>query len=124
MGVAHHSVYPVWFEAGRTDFIRERGTPYGKLESEGLYLPLIEMSCRYSGFSRYEDVLTIMTRVSSATKSRLHFFYEVLKEGTPIASGMTAHVYANRQLRPVNLEKYRPELYRLFLGFAGIENNA
>ena len=25
MGVAHHSNYPIWFEAGRTDFIRKMG---------------------------------------------------------------------------------------------------
>lgn len=27
MGVAHHASYFVWFEAGRTEFIRERGRP-------------------------------------------------------------------------------------------------
>lgn len=32
MGIVHHSNYPVWFEAGRTDFIRKMGLPYSKIE--------------------------------------------------------------------------------------------
>jgi len=119
MGVVHHSVYPVWFEEGRSSFIREHGMPYGRMEAEGLYLPLIEMSCRYHSFSKYEDELTIITQVSGVTKSRLIFRYDVVKAGVTIASGSTSHVYADRGLRPVNLSKYKPDLFRLFNSFTG-----
>jgi len=119
MGVAHHSVYPVWFEAGRTAYIRAQGMPYGKLEADGLFLPMIEMSCKFKGFARYEDTLQIYTRVSDVTKTRIDFHYEVRKDGAAIAAGATMHVFANRQLRPVNLSKYMPEIYRLFMRFAG-----
>ena len=119
MGVAHHSVYPVWFEAGRTAYIREHGVPYGRMESEGLYLPLIELTCNFKGFARYEDELVISTRVADATKSRLKFYYEAIKDGAAITVGTTTHIYANSQLRPVNLQKYKPDLYNLFRYFAG-----
>ena len=36
MGVAHHSVYPVWFEVARTDWIKALGTTYSQLEQQGL----------------------------------------------------------------------------------------
>ena len=114
MGVAHHSVYPVWFEVGRSEFIRSCGVPYGKMESAGLYLPMVEMQCKFHSFSRYEDELDVMTRVSLATKTRHNFSYEVYREKTLIASGATMHIYANRELKPVNLQKYMPELYELF----------
>ena len=119
MGVAHHSVYPVWFEVSRTEFIRSFGMPYGKMESGGMYLPLIAMTCEFKGFSRYEDELEIKARISDITKSRLNFKYEVMKGGTAIAYGATMHVYADRNLRPVNLSKYMPDLYALFMGIAG-----
>jgi acyl-CoA thioester hydrolase len=121
MGVAHHSVYPIWFEAGRTGYIRAHGVPYGKLESDGLYLPLIELTCKYTGFARYEDALQIITRVSGVTKSRIYFTYEAVKTGQVIAAGTTVHVYANKRLKPVNLYKYMPGMYALFLRFAGID---
>jgi len=122
MGVAHHSVYPVWFEAGRTEFIRSFGMPYGKMEADGMYLPLIALACEYKGFARYEDELEIRSRISDITKTRLSFKYDVVKNGTVIASGSTAHVYANRELRPVNLSKYMPGLYALFMRIAGRED--
>lgn len=31
MGVVHHSVYPIWFECGRTDLIQKAGITYGQL---------------------------------------------------------------------------------------------
>ena len=124
MGVAHHSVYPVWFEAGRTAYIRGFGVPYGRLEEEGLYLPLIEMTCSFKSFSRYEDELFVNTLVSDATKSRIVFHYDVVKDERVIASGATIHIFANRQLKPVNLYKYRPDMYKLFRGFAGYDAHA
>ena len=121
MGVAHHSVYPIWFEQGRTEFIRDCGFPYGKMEADGLYLPLIEVTCKFKSFSRYEDELQILTRLSDVTKTRLSFMYEVVKDGLTIALGATVHVYANRMLKPINLYKYMPELYGVFCNIAGKE---
>ena len=32
MGVVHHTVYPVWFEMGRTELLRETGASYREFE--------------------------------------------------------------------------------------------
>ena len=120
MGVAHHSVYPVWFEVGRTAFIKDYGLPYGKMESDGLYLPIIGLTCDFKSFSRFEDELDIKIRISNVTGSRLCFIYEVLKDQRLVAVGTTSHIYANRLLKPVNLRKYMPDAYRLFRRIAGV----
>ena len=39
MGIVHHSVYPIWFEIGRTDFIRKAGMPYSVMEENGVMKP-------------------------------------------------------------------------------------
>ena len=36
MGIIHHSVYPVWFEAARTEFIKMTGITYSELEKQGI----------------------------------------------------------------------------------------
>ena len=38
MGIVHHSNYPVWFEAGRTDYLRKAGIPNSKIETMGYNL--------------------------------------------------------------------------------------
>ena len=41
MGVIHHSVYAVWYELARTDFIKKVGISYSKMEEMGILLPLL-----------------------------------------------------------------------------------
>ena len=71
MGIVHHSNYPVWYEIGRTDLIKETGITYSELERMGVMTPLVELSCRYIGVARYEDVLTVETSIAELTPSRI-----------------------------------------------------
>lgn len=115
MGVAHHSNYPIWFEAGRTDFIRKMGLPYSMIEENGAMLPLLELKCIYKSFAKYEDEIVVKTRIKEYTGARMRFHYEVFKAGDekPIAEGETLHCWTNRSLKPVNIKKYRPEIFKL-----------
>jgi acyl-CoA thioester hydrolase len=115
MGVVHHSNYPVWFEVGRTDFIRKMGLPYSKIEENGAMLPLLELHCKYKGFARYEDEIIIKTYIKEYTGTRLLFHYDVLRSGEDkvITEGETLHVWTNTGLKPVNLIKFKPEIYEL-----------
>lgn len=125
MGIVHHSVYPVWFECGRTDFIQSTGITYGQMEKDGVRLPLIGLKCRYMYPSYYEDKITVKTSIQNMTPTRITFFYEIFRNGIdkPVVEGETEHVWANEKLKPVNMKKYRPELYRFMAKlFAGEEN--
>jgi len=115
MGVVHHSNYAIWFEAGRTDFIRQLGMPYSKIEEGGAMLPLIELKCIFKSFARYEDKLIVRTYIKEYTGTRLLFHYDVCMadSGKIITEGETMHVWTNRDLKPVNIKKYRPEIYEL-----------
>lgn len=115
MGVAHHSNYPIWFEVGRTDFIKKMGLPYTIIEENGAMLPLLELKCTYKSSAKYEDEIVVKTRIKEYTGARIRFHYEVSKAGDekPIAEGETLHCWTNRDLKPVNIKKYRPEIFKL-----------
>ena len=117
MGIVHHSNYPIWFEAGRTDFIKKMGMPYSKIEAAGIMLPLIELRCIYKGAARYEDEIIVKTSVREATLTRITFHYEVYvnNEKNIITSGETMHVWTNKDLKPVNIKKISPEIHQLIL---------
>ena len=38
MGITYHANYLVWFEVGRTDWLRETGWSYREMEADGLAL--------------------------------------------------------------------------------------
>ena len=113
MGVVHHSNYAVWFEAGRTDFIRKMGLPYSKIEENGAMLPLLELKCTFKGFAGYEDEIIVKTSIKDCTGTRLLFHYEVFKAGSdkPITEGETMHCWTDSSLKPVNIKKFRPEIF-------------
>lgn len=117
MGIAHHSNYPIWYEAARTDFIKETGISYSDLEKQGYMLPLLELKSCYKKPAKYEDVLLIMTKIKHISFTRITFYYEVYnkKDNTLINYGETMHVWTDNNLKPVNLKKCAPDIYNLML---------
>lgn len=113
MGIAHHSVYPVWFECGRTEFIKSYGVPYNELERMGVMLPLIRLSVEYKNPVRYGENVIIRTSLAEAAGIRLLISYHVYSEGNErlCARGFTEHVWTSSDLKPVNLLKFKPDVY-------------
>ena len=59
MGVVYHANYAVYFEVGRTEWLREFGLTYKGMEGEGIMLPVISLSINYKNSARYDDVLKV-----------------------------------------------------------------
>ena len=109
MGVAYHANYLIWFEVGRSQYCNDSGFSYGELERDlKLFLIVAEVRCRYKTPARYEDELTIRTRVAELTRRTLRFTYEVERaDGVSLATGETLHVLINSEGRPSSLpDKY------------------
>jgi acyl-CoA thioester hydrolase len=120
MGIVHHSNYAIWFEAGRTDFIKKVGINYSEIEERGIMLPLIELKCNFKNPANYEDDIIIKTSVKEMSFTRIKFYYEVVRnieKPVILSTGETMHVWTDKNLKPVNLKKYSPDLYELFSNF-------
>jgi acyl-CoA thioester hydrolase len=97
MGVVHHSVYPVWFEAARTAFSRAVGFPYSEWERQGVLLMVTDVACRFRMPARYDEKVTIWVRVVEAASRRVVFAYRVNGEsGDLLAEGETRHLVVDR----------------------------
>jgi acyl-CoA thioester hydrolase len=105
MGVVYYANYFVWFEVGRTDLLRAMGGTYRQLESDGVFLPVIEAACTYSRPSHYDEDLEIRTRGELLSPIRVRFAYEVTRQsdGVLTATGHTVHAAVNRDGRPCRL---------------------
>jgi acyl-CoA thioester hydrolase len=105
MGVVYYANYLVWFEIGRTEWLRETGWTYRAMEADGLSLPVIEARCEYKVGARYDDELEIRTTGRLVSPVRLAFDYEVVRQpdGVVVAAGHTIHATLNRAGRPVRM---------------------
>ena len=113
MGIVHHSNYAVWFEAGRTDFLKKAGISNSSIEARGVLLPLYEMNCQFKSPAKYEDEILVVTKLNSLSRVRLQFSYEVVNADNSklLATGETMHAWTTRELKPVNAKKIIPDIY-------------
>ena len=113
MGIVHHSNYLIWFEAGRTDFIKGSKISYTEMEQEGILIPLAESNCKYIIGAKYEDELIIKTWVKELTPVKVEFNYSVIREKDEkeIAKGSTLHVFVGRDFKIINLKKSNHEIF-------------
>ena len=90
-GVAHNSVYLVWFEIARIAYLEEYAGGYPALRETGLESFVLESHVRYGQPAHFDDRLLIHTRVGELRVARFRFEYEVTRDGQVIADGWTAH---------------------------------
>jgi len=99
--VAHNSVYLVWFEVARIDYLaRFRGGSPG-LRADGVEALTIESHVRYLAPAAFDDRLTIRARCGELRGARFRFDYAIERDGEAIADGWTRHAC-------VDAVSYRP----------------
>jgi len=122
MGVVYYANYFVWFEVGRVEMMRSLGFDYKHMEQqEQCFLPVVEANCRYRAPARYDDLLTLETRVLNLRTSVVRFGYRLLRaaaEGSTderpvlLAEGETVHVVVDQAMQKTPLpERFRSALH-------------
>ena len=99
-GIVHHSNYLVWFEEGRSDFLRQNGLNYTDFEKSGFFIVVANAETRYRAPVYYEDILTIETTLEQLRGKMLKFSYRVLRDEESLAEGRTTHIILNADRRP------------------------
>jgi acyl-CoA thioester hydrolase len=82
MGVVYHTNYLIWCEMGRTDFIRSRGMSYAEIEKSGTLLAVADLSARFHGAARYEDLIRVETSLADVQSRLIVFDYLVTNAET------------------------------------------
>lgn len=113
MGVVHHAAYLVYFEEGRSQFMRDIGSDYAIIEAEGYQLPVTELEVRYSGSLSYGEKVKIRTWVDENRSRRITFAYEVIDpmSGSKLVSGFTRHIWTDRDGKVTRAPDYWNRLF-------------
>jgi acyl-CoA thioester hydrolase len=105
MGIVHHSNYIVWFEEGRSSYMRCRGFPYSQVEASGLYFTVAEVLARYIVPAHYEDLLLVRTRIGDLRSRGLRFDYRIIRarDDTTLVTGYSKHICITHAGQPVRI---------------------
>ena len=98
-GVIHHSIYPVWFEMGRTELLRANGLAYKELEAAGYLFVVAELHLKYRRPAQYDQPLTLETLCGRVTASRVEHAYRLIdaRTGVLIAEGSSILACVDRE---------------------------
>ena len=97
MGFLHHSRFFQYFEMGRVELLRSLGVSYADLERQGILFVVVRVDCRYKAPARYDEELTLTTRVVKQTHVRIDHTYELRRGTTLLAEGNTTIACVDRE---------------------------
>jgi len=116
MGVVYHSHYLDYFEAARTEALRELGLPYAELEQAGIRMPVIDLAVQYRRPAHYDDILIVRTTFPDpAPLARVKIEYSVFREYEPdtiLVTGRVSLCYLDAASgRPVKAPRHVLDLF-------------
>ncbi|WP_261133719.1 thioesterase family protein [Bacillus sp. Marseille-Q3570] len=121
MGVVHHATYLVWFEVGRTQFIKDLGFSYAQMEVDGFLAPVTDITISYKRPFKYGEKADIRTWLKHYNGIRSIYAYEIYNEsGKLCISGTSTHVLVNKEtFKPIRMEKALPDWHEAYQKVSG-----
>jgi acyl-CoA thioester hydrolase len=104
MGVVYHTNYLVWCEIGRTELIRAMtGQSYATLERAGVGLAVSDLSIRYHGAAKYDDLIRVKTTLTESRSRSVTFEYLISNwdTGDRLASARTVLIALDKNGKPI-----------------------
>ena len=90
MGVVYNGNYFNYFEMGRTELLREAtGVSYRDVEESATKMVVVKAECSFMKPAKYDDLLTLKTRVLRTTRASLEHEYRLFRDGELLAVGKT-----------------------------------
>ncbi|MEN8746205.1 MAG: thioesterase family protein [Polaribacter sp.] len=108
MGVVYHGNYAQFFEIGRTEWLRNLGVTYKKMEDSGIMLPVINLQCNFMKSALYDDLLTIHTVIKKKPTVKIEFDYEIKNQNNElICTGNSVLAFINmKTMKPTRCPAY------------------
>ena len=98
MGIVYHTNYIRWFEAGRTELLRDMGILYAEVETSGFNLPLTQVYCHYHLPAHYDEMIRVETKIVYLKRASMKFYYIIWDEDRKkvLTEGYTIHACTDR----------------------------
>ncbi|NLR93198.1 MULTISPECIES: acyl-CoA thioesterase [Flammeovirga] len=97
MGFVYYGHYAKFYEIGRTEALRSLGMSYKEMEADGVMLPVLENFSKYIKPAKYDDMITIRTKLIEKPTVKIQFEYELFnQEGELLNTGKTKLAFMSK----------------------------
>ncbi len=97
MGIVHHSNYVRHLELARIHWLDEHDQPYRVYAEQGLHYATIHMEIDYYRSTGFDDTIEIVTWLDWVRGASMHIEYELVCDGSCVATAATTHAMVNRE---------------------------
>ena len=103
MGYCYYGNYAQYLEVGRVEALRNVGMSYKEMEERGIMLPVSEFQINYLYPAKYDDELTIESKITLIKGSRMYFEHEIKNdEGRLISTSKITLAFVSKEtMRPI-----------------------
>ena len=100
MGYLYHANHITYCHQARTEMMRKLGVHDAKIEEMGFMMPVIEFNIVYKKPAKYDELLTITSRIKEMPKIKFCFEYEIHNEkGELVSKSNSQVVFVDKQTR-------------------------
>ena len=114
-GVTHHSNYIRIMEETRVDAMEKMGFGYERMEEEGVFSPVMAVTCGYKRPTSFPDTIEVEISVAELSKLKTKFAYKMTCNGVLVCKGTSLHCFLDRSGKPVAIEERFPVFYNALL---------
>lgn len=114
-GVTHHSNYIRIMEEARVDAMEQMGLGYERMEQEGVFSPVMGVTCDYKRPTTFSDVIVVEISVAELSRLKARFSYRMTCNDKIVCVGSSLHCFLDRDGRPVSVEERFPDFYEELL---------
>lgn len=117
MKIIHHANYVHWMEEARVDIMEQIGFGYEKMESMGIYCPVLGISTEYKAMVHFNERVLIECRIAEYTGLKLTILYRITKldTGELCTLGESRHGFLDAEGHIISLKRSYPEIHQLIL---------
>lgn len=121
MGIVHHSNYIRFMEEARCYLLEKAGMPYSTSEENGIMIPVLGVNCEFKHHVTFDDTILIKLFVKEFNGVRLTMGYTATEKnsGEVVFTGETKHCFTDTNLKPLRLQKAKPDFYEKFNNLKG-----
>jgi acyl-CoA thioester hydrolase len=104
MGIVYHGNYLVYFDVGRTEWLRAAGSDYAELERRGYRLAVVDAALQYRRPAHFDEELRLAVSVQQVGRATVTFRYELRSlAGELLVTGHTRLGCLDTSHRPTGL---------------------
>lgn len=112
MAYVYYGNYAMYYEVARVEALRSAGFSYRQMEDDGIMMPVLELHSKFLRPGKYDELLTIKTKIPEMPGIRIRFEYEVINEsGQLLTQGWTTLTFLKKDShRPCKPPQYLLDL--------------